>query len=65
MSQVDKIHWFPNHGPVNSSPLLLLFREDRGVRSEAPFSTHSGRREGNRVLETTRGRAKDPVDKGM
>lgn len=23
VSQVDKIHWFPNHGPVNPSPLLL------------------------------------------
>lgn len=34
VSQVDKIHRFPNHGPVNSPPLLLLFGEKRGVTSE-------------------------------
>lgn len=36
VSQVDKIHWFPNHGPVNPSPLLLLLGEDRELRLK-PF----------------------------
>lgn len=42
MSQVDKIHWFPNHGPVNPSPLLLLLAENRGVMSEIPTPVVTG-----------------------
>ena len=47
VSQVDKIHWFPNHGPVNPSPLLLLLGEDRelhhsGGREES-LENHSGK----------------------
>lgn len=29
MGQVDKIHWFPDHGAVNPSSPLLLLGEDR------------------------------------
>ena len=51
MSQVDKIHWFPNHGPVNPSSLLLLLGEDKEscLKAPPPVSTE----EGKRVFKTT------------
>ena len=63
MSQVDKIHWFPNHGPVNPSPLLLLLSENGGVISETPL-LQSQERE-LKVMKTTKGRAKGLVEKGI
>lgn len=40
VSQVDEVHWLPNHGAVNPSSLLLLFGEDRasGMQPSPPVS---------------------------
>lgn len=56
--QVDKIHRFPNHGPVDPSPLLLLLGEKRGVMSGRPSCRHSGgRKKKKKRLENPRGKS--------
>lgn len=62
MSQVDKIHWLSNHGPVNPSSLLLLLGEDKESCLKPPPPVTA--QEGKRVLKTTKEGAKGWVGRG-